>query len=133
MRAFCRSMTIGAAIVTGLALSGCAGSPQLSRFGTVGTQIAALPPDGTVSDVVAPPLASPLPGQPSGTGPRANSANRVNASRFEVWAGYDADVALHPYTSNVGPCPEGSLGTGCGQAAGSVIKPSHYEQGPFAD
>jgi hypothetical protein len=57
----------------------------------------------------------------------------VRATHFRVWAGYDADVALHPYTSNCGPCPEGQIGTGCGESHGTMIKPSKYERSPFTD
>ncbi len=56
-------------------------------------------------------------------------------AHFRVWPGYDADARLHPYTSNMGPCPEGFLGSGCGDqpTGGRVISPSHYERYPWME
>lgn len=51
---------------------------------------------------------------------------------YRVPAGYDADVALHPYTSGLGPCTEGaSPDQGCRHSAKQPIAPSHYERWPF--
>jgi hypothetical protein len=55
-----------------------------------------------------------------------------NPGHYRVPAGYDADVALHPYTSGIGPCTEGaSPSQGCHHATGNPIAPSHYEQPAF--
>jgi hypothetical protein len=55
-----------------------------------------------------------------------------NPGHYRVPAGYDADVALHPYTSGIGPCTEGAVpDQGCRHPAKTPIPPSHYEQPPF--
>lgn len=55
-----------------------------------------------------------------------------NPPHFTVPAGYDADAALHPYTSGLGPCPEGaSPAQGCRHPTGNPIPPSRYERAPF--
>jgi hypothetical protein len=94
-----------------------------------GLQIAALPPGNRAATVTSPPAIANLSSAsipreaPSGAGDR----------QFRVWPGYDSDVALHPYTSNMGPCPEGANGGGCGPTHGEIISPSHYERAPFMD
>jgi len=56
----------------------------------------------------------------------------ATSPHYRVPAGYDADVALHPYTSGVGPCTEGaSPSQGCHQETSHPIAPSHYEHPPF--
>ena len=73
----------------------------------------------------------------SGCAERAaiSGGQQAGAGRFRVWPGYDADVTLHPYTSEMRPCPEGALGTGCtnGAPRGKIIAPSYYEQVPFIE
>ncbi len=101
---------------TGLAMAACAGPTTLVDVGTTGMQIAALPSGGQVSDVTLLPSVTVYT-----SGPRASSANTVKGGHFQVWAGYDADVALHPYTSNLGPNPEGTK-------AADAIKHSQYER-----
>jgi len=55
-----------------------------------------------------------------------------NPGHYRVPAGYDSNVALHPYTSGLGPCPEGANPSqGCHHPTGNPIPPSHYEQAPF--
>ena len=50
---------------------------------------------------------------------------------YVVPPGYDADVALHPYTSGLGPCTEGAVpSTGCRHPK-VLIQPSNYDQPPF--
>jgi hypothetical protein len=67
----------------------------------------------------------------SGHALRSSSLNHIAFQHFKVPAGYDADVAKHPYTSGLGPCTE-HHDLGCGPSSrGYVIKPSHYEQAPF--
>jgi hypothetical protein len=67
-----------------------------------------------------------------GRGQKASSLNRIRSEPFLVPAGYDADVSLHPYTSGLGPCAEGSSpAQGCWQQTGNPIPPSHYERAPF--
>jgi hypothetical protein len=51
---------------------------------------------------------------------------------YAVPAGYDSNVALHPYTSGLGPCTEGAVPSqGCHQATSHPIPPSHYDRPPF--
>ena len=56
----------------------------------------------------------------------------VTPPHYRVPAGYDTDVAMHPYTSGFGPCAEGaSPSQGCHNATSHPISPSHYERPPF--
>ena len=133
-----KSAVFSAAMFTGVALVACADPAQRADVGSARTQIAALPSDGEASNSIPPSTVAaegPAYYDPytTGLGPRASSANTVKAEHFRVWAGYDGDVALHPYTSNVGPCAEGQNGTGCDRPTGKVIQPSHYERPPFTD
>jgi hypothetical protein len=70
------------------------------------------------------------PAQPTSTAStfslRASSANTVRADHYEVPPGYDNDVALHPYTSGLGPCPQG--GPGKLACSSEVIPPSHHNR-----
>jgi hypothetical protein len=67
----------------------------------------------------------------SGHVQRPSSLNHIAFQHFKVPAGYDGNVAMHPYTSGLGPCTE-HHDLGCGPSSrGWVIKPSHYEQFPF--
>jgi hypothetical protein len=99
---------------------------QLSVAGATATQIAALAPGGASPNAIRLPNLTVFPpgNQPytSRSGPRGGSANTVTVAHFRVWAGYDANVALHPYTSNLGPGAEAA-----------PIRPSHYERAPFTD
>jgi hypothetical protein len=122
MNIFWKPAVLSAAMLTGIAF-GASADP-----GTTTLQIAALPQGGATSAVVKrldvsvdPPERHPY---ASGTGP----ANRVGSPHFRVWAGYDADLALHPYTSNLGPCAQGA-----GGSCAIVIPPSRYERPPFTD
>lgn len=90
---------------------------------------AALTPDNGAATVTSPPSIAIL---PPASIPSESPTNTRN-DHFRVWPGYDSDVALHPYTSNMGPCPEGILGSGCSPAHGEIIKPSHYERAPFTN
>lgn len=56
----------------------------------------------------------------------------VTAPHYRVPAGYDADVALHPYTSGLGPCTQNAVpDQGCHHAQSHPIPPSHYDRPPF--
>lgn len=58
--------------------------------------------------------------------------NHIYTQHYRVPVGYDADVAMHPYTSNIGPCPEGAAPSqGCSHPTGTPIQPSHYDHAPF--
>jgi len=77
---------------------------------------------------------APPPGSPVTLPPVTVQGQRVpnpNPHHYQVPAGYDSDVTLHPYTSGIGPCPEGPQpDTGCWRPT-RRIQPSHYERPPF--
>jgi len=92
-------------------------------------QVAPAPaPSATLPDIF-------VPGSPDARGYSAYArpaTPRPSAPHYQVPAGYDADVALHPYTSGIGPCTEGaSPSQGCHHPTGQPIPPSHYERPPF--
>jgi hypothetical protein len=82
---------------------------------------------------IAPPLGS-SPGSSVTLPPVTVQRQRVpnpNPHHYQVPVGYDADVTPHPYTSGIGPCPEGPQpDTGCWRPT-RRIQPSHYERPPF--
>jgi len=55
--------------------------------------------------------------------PRASSGNTVKAEHYEAPPGFDNDVALHPYTSGLGPCPHGGPEK---VVCSDLIPASHY-------
>jgi len=57
---------------------------------------------------------------------RVSSENAVRAEHYEVPPDYESNVALHPYTSGLGPCPQG--GPGKLACSSEVIPPSHYNR-----
>ncbi|HVH81246.1 MAG TPA: hypothetical protein VM782_17740 [Stellaceae bacterium] len=84
--------------------------------------------------VVRPPTQDPQSYDPytSGIAGRPSSMNHIYTQHYRVPVGYDADVAMHPYTSNIGPCPEGAAPSqGCSHPTGTPIQPSHYDHAPF--
>ena len=79
-------------------------------------QIVTTPPSRALPDVTA----------------QGQTAPGRTAPHYRVPPGYDADVAMHPYTSGLGPCTEGaSPSQGCHHSTGTPISPSHYEQPAF--
>jgi hypothetical protein len=125
MHVHCKFTVVSVVMFTGIAIA-YADPVQISDVGTAATQIAALAAsDASPNTIALPDLAAYAPeSQPymNGFSPRGGSANTVRATHFQVWAGYDASVALHPYTSNIGPGPEAA-----------PIQPSRYERAPFTD
>jgi hypothetical protein len=125
MNVSCRFAVVNATMFIGIATAFAAPVPR-SDAGTAVTQIAALAPGGVSPSAIAlPDVAVYAPeSQPytSGFSPRGGSGNTVRAAHFQVWAGYDASIALHPYTSNIGPGTEAAR-----------IQPSRYERAPFTD
>jgi hypothetical protein len=124
-----KSIVTGGALLVGIVVTACTQAPhpvQITALSTTDSMSAdrAI----TLPDVVVTP-------QPyaRGSSPRPSSENRIPVSHFRVWLGYDSQVALHPYTSGLGPCPEGGSGAGCEPWHGSLIKPSHYERPPFTN
>jgi hypothetical protein len=68
----------------------------------------------------------------SGRTQRPSSLNNILFQHFKVPPGYDAAVALHPYTSGLGPCTEGAQPSqGCRHPTGTPIPASRYEHSPF--
>lgn len=124
-------------LLIGIAVAAHDASRQPAEIRPAAAQLAALgSQSATPTLLTLPPVtAYPRKVEPHAPdlGPRAASVGALRVPHFRVWDGYDLDVALHPYTSRIGPCPEGSNGSGCGQPAGQVIKPSRYEQTPFTD
>jgi hypothetical protein len=57
--------------------------------------------------------------------PRVSSQNTVQTEHYQVPPDFDSDVALHPYTSVLGPCPEGGPGK---VVCSDMIPPSHYNR-----
>jgi len=57
---------------------------------------------------------------------RVSSENTVRSEHYEVPPDYDSNVALHPYTSGLGPCPQG--GPGKLSCSSEVIPPSHHNR-----
>lgn len=136
MRKLFKSASVGAALFAGVALAAHAAQPV--DAGPTATQIAALPSAGQVSAAIElPPVTVTPPESLSystpGFGPKAGPRNAVKVPHFQVWAGYDATIALHPYTSAEaqGPCPEG--GGNSRADCPNLIKSSKYEQAPFTD
>jgi hypothetical protein len=55
-----------------------------------------------------------------------------NPPHYQVPAGYDADVAMHPYSSGLGPCPDNAQpAQGCHHPESTPIPPSRYDRPPF--
>ena len=54
---------------------------------------------------------------------RVSSEHTVRAEHYEVPSDYDSDVAMHPYTSGLGPCPHGGPEK---VVCGDLIPPSNY-------
>jgi hypothetical protein len=68
----------------------------------------------------------------SGHSQHASSLNNLRVPHYKVPVGYDSMMAMHPYTSLIGPCTEGATPSqGCRHASGAPIQPSHYERPPF--
>ena len=91
-----------------------------------------------VAQVAPPPAAATalpdvfVPGAHGYGGYTTRAAPGRSAPHYRVPAGYDADVALHPYTSGLGPCPQGATPSqGCHHPTGHPIPPSHYDRPPF--
>lgn len=62
----------------------------------------------------------------SGHAQRPSSLNHIPYQHYKVPTGYDADVAMHPYTSRLGPCIDASDPGRC-----PPVPLSHYERPPF--
>lgn len=117
-----KSVIVGALVFT-------AGAIGLPASRQADAQVAPAPaPSATLPEVF-------VPGAPDARGYGAYTSPaipRPNTPHYQVPAGYDADVAMHPYTSGIGPCTEGAAPSqGCHHPTGHPIEPSHYERMPF--
>jgi hypothetical protein len=57
--------------------------------------------------------------------PRVSSHSTATTEHYQVPPDFDSDAALHPYTSLLGPCPQGGPGK---VACSDMISPSHYNR-----
>lgn len=55
---------------------------------------------------------------------RVSSEHTVRTDHYEVPPDYDNNIALHPYTSGLGPCPHG--GPGKVNCSSEMVPASHY-------
>ena len=55
---------------------------------------------------------------------RVSSEHTVRADHYDVPPDYDNNIALHPYTSGLGPCPHG--GPGKVNCSSDMLPASHY-------
>jgi hypothetical protein len=98
-----KSAALGAAILSVVAIVDTASAQ---------TQLSALPPSSSTPVIQL---------------PSVNVLGYVPPTHFQAPPGYDTDVSMHPYTSGIGPCPEGaSPSQGCHHDTGHPIPPSHY-------
>ncbi|HEY1795903.1 MAG TPA: hypothetical protein VGG57_07270 [Stellaceae bacterium] len=68
----------------------------------------------------------------TGHSPKVSSEHYIQPSHYQVPAGYDGMVAMHPYTSGMGVCTEAaSPAQGCSHPTGTPIPASHYDRVPF--
>jgi hypothetical protein len=122
---------LAAAIVTAANARADAGTPMQQVAQIAGAAAGAV----TLPEVMVHP--SPQPGwyydpYTSGRAQRPSSLNHIPFQHYNVPAGYDAAVAMHPYTSGFGPCIMGATpAQGCRHPTGDPVPPFHYERPPF--
>jgi hypothetical protein len=118
---------LGSSFLLGIGIAIAAGPVHSAE------QLAVLPPSTpstgaslTLPDVVVRPVEPALHPYTSGLGPRISSNPALRVEHYDVPADYDNNVAMHPYTSLQGPCPQG------GNAGADICKrqipPSKYRQ-----
>jgi hypothetical protein len=128
-----KSIGLSAAFLAGIAIA--ANADPLSRANTnasatigdppssatplgsgqpLGRELAALPPADAApapNSVTLPEVTvfgfrnDPRPYSRSGMGPRVSSFGTVRTEHYQVPEDFDANIALHPYTSGIGPWP----------------------------
>lgn len=105
---------------------------MMIKYVALGTLISIAATAGAVAQTAYPPPYQ-APAAATTTLPEVVVPGRaVTPPHYRVPAGYDADVAMHPYTSGFGPCTEGANPSqGCHNATSHPIPPSHYERPPF--
>jgi hypothetical protein len=133
MRYYPRSMRLAAAVIAVSAAAAAGKANAVDQTQQI-SQTMNPPAAATLPEVVVRPRPDPswyYDPYTSGHVQRPSSLNHVAFRHFKVPAGYDANVAMHPYTSGMGPCTE-HHDLGCGPSSrGWVIKPSQYERPPF--
>jgi hypothetical protein len=126
MLTLCKSTILGAAFLAGVAIA--ANADPLCRAPTGpcqlpgAPQLVALPPSNAASapdSVILPEVTVFAPYSSRGVGPRVSSFGTIRTEHYQLPPDYDANVALHPYSSHLGPCLHGTQ-TPCG------ISPSQY-------
>jgi hypothetical protein len=133
MLILCKSMVLGAAFLTGVAIAAHADPASTNAAGTVtngvrgsqsqGRDLAALPPSTAMpapNRITLPEVTVFAPYSSRGVGPRVSSFGTIRTEHYEVSPDFDENIAMHPYTSGIGPWP----GPG---TSGSPDKPrSHH-------
>ncbi len=119
----CRPDPYAAATVA----NGSSGSGPLGSCQSPGREVAALPPANPAApnSVTLPEVNvfGPAPRPGYYMAPYVNAFGyKTMVEHYQVPPGYDADVALHPYTSGIGPWP------GPGATMIVVRTPSHYNR-----
>jgi hypothetical protein len=124
-------MVLGAALLAGGVATGNANPVCRTDTGSCepsGQYFAALPTPAapsTSSSITLPEVTVYAPYSCHGRGPRVSSCGTIRNEHYEVPLGFDANVAMHPYTSGMGPWP--------GPGTWVIIDkpPSHYERWPW--
>jgi hypothetical protein len=118
-----KAAVMGAVFFAGIGVPVAASADQLCRAGeddsgargscqSPGRTLAALPPTDPTpppGDIVLPDVnvfglkTHPRPYSTPGVGPRVSSFGTIKGEHYEVPPDFDANVALHPYTSGMGP------------------------------
>jgi hypothetical protein len=114
MLTLCKSMVLGAAFLAGVAIA--ANSAPLCRTPTgpcqpPGPQIAAPTASNAApapDSVTLPEVTVLAPYSSRGVGPRVSSFGTIRTEHYQLPPDYEANVALHPYTSRLGPCLHGT-------------------------
>jgi hypothetical protein len=115
MLTLCKSTVLAAAFLAGVAIA--ANAAPLCRTPTGpcqpagAPQLVALPPSKAApapDSVTLPEVTVFAPYSSRGVGPRVSSFGTIRTEHYELPPDYDANVALHPYTSLLRPCLHGT-------------------------
>ncbi len=105
MSIFLKPIVLGLGLVAGIAIG--AQAQTVSGATTPGTSVATLPPQegprASSYNTIPGPVREAV--TPSGNypGPAPGASSGQMSPRFDKSADWDANTALHPYTSNLGP------------------------------
>jgi hypothetical protein len=122
-------MALGASFLAGVAIAACDPSYRAGPSQPSGRLLAALPPSTampTPNRITLPDVTVFAPYSSRGVGPRVSSFGTIRTEHYEVSPDFDENIAMHPYTSGIGPWP----GPG---TSGSPDKPRshHFRQQLF--